>query len=1184
MRSRLKYIGIIVLLTSFVNINTYAQFIIKVNTQLGTGNSFTLTGAQPNTNVNIIVKDITGTTTLASFPNVSAARTINNNEIIGNPTSYQIEYSNVTRINFNNGGDRLKLTEVVQWGTSTWSSFQNAFSGCSNLTSVSIIDAPILGANMNLSAMFLNCTLLNVGNFNGWNVSTVVNMQSLFQSASAFNQPLNNWNTSLVTTMANMFQNASAFNQPLDNWNTSLVNTMANMFSGASSFNQNINVWNVGNVINMSGMFQNARNFNQPLNSWNTANVTNMSSMFSGAPYTPPATPTIIFNQDISSWNTSRVTNMSSMFSNNRFFNQPIGNWNTSLVTNMLSMFQSATAFNQPLGNWNTSLVTNMASMFQSAIAFDQPIGNWNTSLVTTMASMFSGASSFNQNIGSWNTANVTAMNNMFQSATVFNQSLNNWNTANVTAMNNMFQSATVFNQPLNNWNTANVTAMNNMFQSATAFNQPIGNWNTSKVTTMASMFLSAIAFDQPIGNWNTSLVTTMASMFNTASSFNQNIGSWDVRNVTTMAQMFNNAVNFNGPIGNWDTDNLNTFNAIFQGAINFNQPIGNWKTGKVTNFSSVFNNARAFNQNINSWDTGLATTMASMFQNAYAFNQPLDNWNTANVTNMQNMFLMAPTQGAFNQSLATFDISKVTTMAGMLNNTNMSVENYDQTLVVWASKPRLNGVQLGASGRGYCFSLPQRQSLITTNGWIITGDILACAPGGVSTNLSWWLDADRNTQNGNTPTNNGPIDFWGNRSLQATTPNSLAPPAVNANPMVVANSLNFNPVIRFDGIDDVLQSVATNSGYRSSTFPGQQTAYIVGRFNGGNQTLFSHQGTANPVVSSSITTSNVSYTNNGATIGFNYNNPLNDTQIKVISLSPPINATSAGTFLLNRNGLKTDSIFIPIGGLLLPNTTGIYRVGADAIGNNFAGDIAEMIFYRAPTNNLGDTINRRRILTYLAIKWGISLGANTAFNYESTGGTFVVWEGNTRFQNNIAGIGRDELTTLNQKQSQSINSGNQLIISLGEIAADNDSNTNNFNLDKQYLVWGDNNGSDVIRTPIAKPLRLGKRMQRLWRVQISNNFSQPVTVYYPTSALTNIFGNRSVFLVHSNVENFNSTQNISIPATGTQTINGIDYTSFRLTFPSISTPFFMSFAASYRQVMVNPAAISTNLQNRRIK
>ena len=67
-------------------------------------------------------------------------------------------------------------------------------------------------------------------------------MIDMFNTASAFNQPLNSWNVSLVTTMTYMFYNAGVFNQPLNSWNVSNVLYMTGMFYGANNFNQNISV------------------------------------------------------------------------------------------------------------------------------------------------------------------------------------------------------------------------------------------------------------------------------------------------------------------------------------------------------------------------------------------------------------------------------------------------------------------------------------------------------------------------------------------------------------------------------------------------------------------------------------------------------------------------------------------------------------------------------------------------------------------------------------------------------------------------------------------------------------------------------------------------------------------------------------------------------------------------------
>ena len=127
----------------------------------------------------------------------------------------------------------------------------------------------------------------------GWDVSNVEDMDSMFASAYAFNQPLNSWDVSKVNNMSGMFYFAEGFNQPLNNWNVSKVKNMAGMFAGAEKFNQPLNNWDVSNVTNMYSMFHNAENFNQPLNNWDVSNVKNTEWMFYQAK---------VFNQSLSSW------------------------------------------------------------------------------------------------------------------------------------------------------------------------------------------------------------------------------------------------------------------------------------------------------------------------------------------------------------------------------------------------------------------------------------------------------------------------------------------------------------------------------------------------------------------------------------------------------------------------------------------------------------------------------------------------------------------------------------------------------------------------------------------------------------------------------------------------------------------------------------------------------------------
>ncbi len=609
-----------------------------------------------------------------------------------NGSTYQIAITGAfPKIFFNFGSERSKIRTIEQWGSIAWTSMQNAFNGCDNLT-YNAVDNPDLSAVTDMSGMFSNTSIFN-GNINSWNVSNVTNMAGMFGGAYVFNQPLNNWNTGNVTDMSGMFINCTAFNGNISTWDVSKVTNMTSMFEKARSFNQDISAWNVGNVTTMLSMFWQADVFNQPLNSWNVSKVTTMKLMFFLAP---------AFNQPLNNWSTSAVTNTSGMFSGASAFNQPLNNWNVTNVTDMNGMFSGANAFNQPLNNWNVGNVTDMSFMFSNARNFNSDITTWNTSKVTSLLSTFFGAIEFNQNINNWDTSNVTTMASTFWKAEKFNQPLNNWNTSKVTTMHGMFAFATIFNQPLNNWNVANVTTLREMFVSAEAFNQNLNNWNTVSVTNMGSTFWNAKSFNGDVTTWNTSNVTTMGFMFSGATPFNQDLVNWDTGKVTDMTNLFAGTA--------------------------FNYNINNWNVSNVTSIAAIFNGAKFFNQPLNNWNTSNVTAMRWAFWGATAFNQPLNNWNVSKVANMEAVFYDAL---AFNQSLASWDMGNVTNAGFMLLNSGLSVANYDATLISWAAQTLQPNTGLGSQGLKYCAVAARNTLLAAPKNWTIAGDALSptCVP-----------------------------------------------------------------------------------------------------------------------------------------------------------------------------------------------------------------------------------------------------------------------------------------------------------------------------------------------------------------------------------------------------------------------------------------------------------------------
>ncbi|HAI18447.1 MAG TPA: MAM protein, partial [Xanthomarina gelatinilytica] len=136
---------------------------------------------------------------------------------------------------------------------------------------------------------------------------------------------------------------------------------------------------------------------------------------------------------------------------------------------------------------------------------------------------------------------------------------------------------------------------------------------------------------------------------------------------------------------------------------------------------------------------------------------------------------------------------------------------------------------------------------------------------------------------------------------------------------------------------------------------------------------------------------------------------------------------------------------------------------------------VCEIITFSSRKDDANLTQERNRIQSYLAIKYGITLGVNgTSQDYVDSAGN-IIWDANTGvaaedvFNYDIAGIGRDDDSDLLQKQSRSVNNAldgatrgqGVLTIGIGSIANTNNLNTNTELEDKEFLVWG-NDGVDL--------------------------------------------------------------------------------------------------------------------------
>ena len=195
------------------------------------------------------------------------------------------------RININNGIDKDKLIDIKQWGNIVWSSFGNAFFGCSNLVG-SFTDAPNLTNVTSFVSLFKNCSSFSA-NLSSWDVSNVTSFNSSFLifGATAPSTPvsgLGSWDMSSATSISNMFRNQSNYNDDLSSWDVSNITNMSSTFFGATSFDQNLSAWDIANVTNFTNFAKSTTfstsNYDAILIGWE---ATLQSAFPNGTGYTP---------------------------------------------------------------------------------------------------------------------------------------------------------------------------------------------------------------------------------------------------------------------------------------------------------------------------------------------------------------------------------------------------------------------------------------------------------------------------------------------------------------------------------------------------------------------------------------------------------------------------------------------------------------------------------------------------------------------------------------------------------------------------------------------------------------------------------------------------------------------------------------------------------------------------------
>jgi hypothetical protein len=457
------------------------------------------------------------------------------------------------------------------------------------------------------------------------------------------------------------------------------------------------------------------------------------------------------------------------------------------------------------------------------------------------------------------------------------------------------------------------------------------------------------------------------------------------------------------------------------------------------------------------------------------------------------------------------------------------------------------------------------------------------CGPGGVTSSMVLWLRPDLGTS---TTTDATALNTWTDQSTAANdaVQDGAAPTFTNN----TTDNINFQPTVLFDGVNDRL-SLGDLAEIKSTSGTGRYSMLAIGirQNTGTNYVLGSTGGTGNQDLHFGYRNNNVaSIAHWGNDLDVGGLNAFDDPEQTPFMLFASYDGAGRQIEEVRDDNFSrnTDANTTDLGG------TQTNYIGDLESVNNYAGYISEVLVYNAAVSD----IEKLRIYSYFAIKYGISLpqdndadatlnevisGAVSEGDYVASNGTTIIWDesnGYSTYHNDIAGIGRDDASCLNQKQSASANPDDIITIGLGAVATNNVSNLNNFAGDQRFLIWGNDNASTLEVNAINSsdggtpdlPSTIAQRMERVWRVEDTGTVGATEIQFDLTGlGYTSVASNFSLIISNS-----------ATMASGSLTTGGT-FNGNVLSFTGINLTDGQYFTLATENESCGPGGVNTNLE-----
>ncbi len=334
---------------------------------------------------------------------------------------------------------------------------------------------------------------------------------------------------------------------------------------------------------------------------------------------------------------------------------------------------------------------------------------------------------------------------------------------------------------------------------------------------------------------------------------------------------------------------------------------------------------------------------------------------------------------------------------------------------------------------------------------------------------------------------NNAKVSSWLNYSqIEA----HLTQPFEVSRPTYVTNQINFNPAIYFDGIDDYL--TATRGVHSNALFVVSKPSTVI---NSNMSTVPSFY----PLIAWDLSKFNLAVSSGGLALGGNFTNFLTNeiltysngadyrvAQIDDTADNSLIYDPVVGVFSSILTGVQIQEVFAN-GVSVTDATVGTYEYLSSPpylIGGYYNADddpccfveglTAEVISYSQDLSSL----DAQKVHSYLALKYGVTLDQSQGgLSYLASDGVTKMWDHEkvsaSQYNQAIAGIGQDNMSTLYQTKSRSEFPGSVVTIGYPDHLEN-----------MEFLSWGHNGlpaDQLVLSFPESEPF---SRIQRVWQVQ----------------------------------------------------------------------------------------------------